>query len=130
MSIEEKAKAYDMALERAKTTLNIWEMSSDAKNYSYAEELKDIFPELKESEDERIRKTIKECLQAIRGTIVGADDRYDKALAWLEKQNHVEWSEEDEKTINDIIYRISLHRYLDMTDVEWLKSIKQRMIRP
>ena len=45
MSIEEKAKAYDEALERAK------KLDEDGCHV-----LRDVFPELADSEDERIRK--------------------------------------------------------------------------
>ena len=52
-TIEEKAKAYDEALERTKE----W---SETKNgyYTPKELCEEIFPELKESEDEKIRKIL------------------------------------------------------------------------
>ena len=49
-TVEEKAKAYDEALERAK------KMTSDLTNLQAIREF--IFPELRESEDERIRKKL------------------------------------------------------------------------
>ena len=48
LSIEEKAKAYDKALERAKELI--------AKGYDVL--MPELFPELKESEDEKTRKEI------------------------------------------------------------------------
>lgn len=47
LSIEEKAKAYDLALERAKDALSDGTISNNTIAY-----LQSIFPELKESEDE------------------------------------------------------------------------------
>ena len=55
MTQEEKAKAYDKALERAK---KLYEQGTITENLSY------IFPELKESEDERIRKWIRKELES------------------------------------------------------------------
>lgn len=76
LSIEEKAKAYDEAIERAKKLQhdNAWVTS--------------IFPELKESEDEKIRKALIELSKEVaqeqfftnRGT------NLQNVLAWLEKQ--------------------------------------------
>ena len=54
MTIEEKAKRYDRTIERAKITLDCCGSTSIAtKNTIY-----DILPELKESEDEKVRKWI------------------------------------------------------------------------
>jgi len=66
------------------------------------EKLQTIFPELKESEDERIRKRIIEWVNEIRKlNPTNADHNGDcsEAIAWLEKQGEqkpAEWSEEDE----------------------------------
>ena len=71
MTEKEKAKAYDEAIERTK------------KLYSngIAEE---IFPELKESEDEKIRKEIISILRNAYWT--SNRNRFNKLVAWLEKQ--------------------------------------------
>ena len=52
MTQEQKARAYDKAIEMAKTYLNTTDSVTDAELVEL------IFPELKESEDERIRKKI------------------------------------------------------------------------
>ena len=65
---KEKAKAYDEAIERA-------------KKLGIAEE---IFPELKESEDEKIRKEIISILRNAYWT--SNRNRFNKLVAWLEKQ--------------------------------------------
>ena len=71
MTEKEKAKAYDEAIERTK------------KLYSngIAEE---IFPELKESEDEKIRKEIISILRNAYWT--SNRSRFNELVAWLEKQ--------------------------------------------
>ena len=64
-----------------------------------------IFPELKESEDERIRKAIIHKLTSSEPLSIDLQT----AISWLEKQYEqkpAEWSEEDEiiiSVINDII---------------------------
>ena len=71
MTEKEKAKAYDEAIGRAK------------KLYSngIAEE---IFPELKESEDEKIRKEI---ISILRNTYWTSNkNRFNELVAWLENQ--------------------------------------------
>ena len=72
LSIEEKAKAYDEAIERAKAYQGL------------RSEMEIIFPELKESEDERIIKSIIELLNEVHFTFKHYD--INKMLSWLEKQ--------------------------------------------
>lgn len=76
MTQEEKAKAYDKALERAR----------EYKKYDYMMinvALDNIFPELKESEDERIRK---ELIKFHKSTIDIDGIKGEQIIAWLEKQ--------------------------------------------
>mgnify|MGYP006873028368 CR=1 FL=1 len=81
-TIEEKAKAYDEAIEKAR---KIQKYSSDLAEKKRMEEL---FPELKESEDERIRKDIMEFIKRNKSPLapVPSDDCLDMWIAWLEKQ--------------------------------------------
>lgn len=78
MATEEKAKAYDEALEKAKELLD-----SPRTCFDIAQ-LKGIFPELAESEDERIRKHLVEIVEIYWGKTNDPDKAKD--LAWLEKQ--------------------------------------------
>ena len=85
MTTEEKAKAYDEALEMAKNVLE-----TDLHE-SGAWAIKKIFPELKESEDERIRKFLVELVSNdkannFRGFYDIRKIDFDNILAWLEKQ--------------------------------------------
>jgi hypothetical protein len=82
MTQEEKAKAYDKALERAKMEMSKDGMKNDVIAIHLAET---IFPELKESEDEKIRKELISWLKSSEGQTLPID-RYNAALAWLEKQ--------------------------------------------
>ena len=86
LSIEEKARAYDEAIRKAKITLDCCDSASIITEHT----IYDIFPELKESEDERIRKGIKSVLEHYKesGEIVFPYPfvSIDEALAWLENQ--------------------------------------------
>ena len=86
MTIEEKAKAYDEALEKAKNALQ-----TDLHE-SGVWAIRRIFPELKESEDERIRKKLIEFLDELWHLGKNTNfDRWGKAdcadwISYLEKQ--------------------------------------------
>jgi len=71
LSIEEKAKRYDEALEKSKI---LYEQGTITESLCY------VFPELKESEDENIRK---ELIKFVKVNIPN-EERY---IAWLEKQS-------------------------------------------
>lgn len=80
MTQEEKARKYDEALERAEV---IYQGSYKPDTAAtIAETLQNVFPELAESEDERIRKRI---IHALHGDVLDMEET-NKALAWLEKQ--------------------------------------------
>ena len=83
LTIEEKAKHYDEALEQAKKELN----TCGSIDCDAARQIFRFFPELKDSEDERIRKNIVDFLSR-----QGASIKYDFAgwIAWLEKQGKQE----------------------------------------
>ena len=76
LSIEEKAKAYDEAYKFAE---NIHKYSS---NPAEIKRMEYLFPELKESEDEKIRK---ELIEMVKLSCTNGDD-VDKKIAWLKKQ--------------------------------------------
>lgn len=76
-------KAYKEALERAREIIKDYEKRGLKEQLFYAkEDLEGIFPELQESEDEKIRKGIIRC---VKGNMPDNDFRK-KYLAWLEKQ--------------------------------------------
>ena len=88
MTQAEKAKAYDEALEKAR------QLCDYPTTKPFISDLQNLFPELKESEDERIRKELIEFVKH-RG---GFKQEY---IAWLEKQAEQKsiWNEEDEHRI-------------------------------
>ena len=84
LSIEEKAKAYDKIVDRAKKELN----ACGSQNCDAARQIFRLFPELAESDDERIRKDI---IQHFAKGIEGSSfdevrEKYKIWIAWLEKQ--------------------------------------------
>ena len=86
MNTEEKAKRYDEALEKARMWKEKSGMPADRQGI-----LDDIFPELRESEDERIRNWIISTLKSLNSTAVQIDGAYEMmlpAIAWLEKQGY------------------------------------------
>lgn len=98
MTIEEKAKAYDKALERAKA-LNADNLLSD-------DAIEEIFPKLKESEDEKIRKEIITYFKlkeeaAQKAEYFQSERGFSRWIAWLEKQKPVDISEIEMKRHNE-----------------------------
>lgn len=98
--------------------------------------LESLFPELAESEDERIEKEIiaflKENLETGRADETWSLSGLKRWIAWLEKQAlKPKWSEEDDSYKLFAISAVKdyydgenpLHKNL----VEWLKSLKERM---
>lgn len=79
MTQEEKAKRYDEAIERARA-LNNGEVVNIKIGTTTCEY---IFPELKESEDERIRK---ELIDFVKSRLAGFPE-CGRFIAWLEKQD-------------------------------------------
>lgn len=81
MTTEEKARAYDEAIERAKEVIRKMNMYDGT---CIKEDIEDIFPQLAESEDERTRKEI---IEFIRSQIEdGNSAGWDRWIAYLEKQ--------------------------------------------
>lgn len=76
-SIEQKAKAYDEAIEKA--TIYHKQGNEDMKLM-----METCFPELKESEDEKIRKQIRAFIKS-RGSKI-TQSKTDAWLAWVDKQ--------------------------------------------
>jgi len=132
-------KVYKEALERAKT------LFENSHGMVLRKWLEGVFPELKENEDERIRKALIEGLESCQSAgnktwsprLVPISD----CIAWLEKQGEqkpAEWSEEDEdfaSSLIDILDEIDMnintkgeHEDHGKT-VDWLKSLKGR-VRP
>lgn len=87
MTQEEKAKAYDEAIKVARSKIK-----NDKNHVLYEEDIIDIFHELKENEDERIRKALITYFKMFPyGSIGDAGTNVNEAIDWLEKQGkHLE----------------------------------------
>ena len=112
-------KKYKEALERAREE---WTNNLDNAYSNYRERLEIIFPELKESEDERIRKWIIDDIRYNMNNEPLNNSEYkkkaEKAIAWLEKQ-----AEQKEYTFK------SLPRLLEMIEpTERAKAYCQKLI--
>ena len=110
-------------------------ISKDGEMYK---ELSEIFPELKESEDERIRKWL---VALIKSNEYGSISKVGempcpklKVLSWLEKQGEqkpAEWSEEDKDFMYDTLGNLAelKDRYGEGYGnigkcIDWLKSLR------
>lgn len=80
LSIQEKAAAYDKVVEKIK-----YVMERGVSPVLNKKDLQDIFPQLKESEDEKIRKALIEYFNAYPKDYYG-ELKTSSILAWLEKQ--------------------------------------------
>lgn len=80
LSIEQKAKAYDEAIKKAKSKIK-----DDKDHVLYEDDIIELFPELAESEDEKFRKEIVSFLNGTRFTEPSTEERV-KWIAWLERQ--------------------------------------------
>ena len=118
MNYEEK---YKEALERA-------------KKYKLKEDLiitQDIFPELAESEDEKIRKEIISIVKSYREScITEGNHRFDDCLVWLEKQCDPQDKGEISDgyhTFNELYYYRMLYNaaFFNMLPKEWVHKSKR-----
>ena len=110
MTIEEKAKAYDIALDKLKRLLGTGSNCS-------REDLEYVFPELKESEDERTWIINYLSNRKLNSSIIAEKENLKKAIAWLEKQ-----VEQNYKIIKGKNYFcVKTHNYAGL---EWIKGTK------
>ena len=114
LSIKEKAELYDKALERAKNTIEVNQAVPNIVDC-----VKSLFPELIESEDEEIRKSITEFFKnySERGTWKAISD-VTKWIDWLERHG-----EQDNNEDVDILHRFSFYSYKDEPNVLYLSGL-------
>ena len=126
---------YESSLERLKGLI---EVTREDKCNIMEEDLIDIFPELKELKDERIRQELIFYLgdmsedTELRNGVTNRD-----VLTWLEKQTEKPtWSEEDEKlyklsveNLTELMHRFG-EEYGKVGDcINWFKSINDRFFQ-
>lgn len=82
LSIEQKAKRYDEALENAR------QLCAYPTSKPFISDLEDLFPELKKSDNESIRKALLEMVNDTKGDDlwINYNVHKEEATAWLEKQ--------------------------------------------
>lgn len=138
-------KRYKEILAKARTFYKKWD-GVDAYNSSLAiSELKEIFPELQDSENEDTRQSLIDYLRERQSCESYGQYvlRYDRWITWLEKQGQGEqriaWSEEDEYLLDETtrhleeLIRIDKAKHCGVDvqyyqrDIDWLKSIKERV---
>ena len=126
-------KAYKEALTKSK---EFYELCKKCGAKDTKEFLEEIFPELKESEDERIKEELIAFIK--KRDRSGCDYDYDKWIAWLEKQGEQKssWSEDDERIVTALMEGFRYHqlfnpRFGEVPNAEiidWIKSLKERLI--
>jgi hypothetical protein len=84
-NIEQKAKAYDEALEKAKKILDSYR-SRDLNDVLFyvKEDMKELFPELKSNENEKIKESIKKVLANTDFKKLGIEYSFYDMVNWLE----------------------------------------------
>lgn len=129
LSVEEKARRYDEAIKR----LEDIETGNCQKTFMFTEGLFDyIFPELRESEDERIRKKL---IVLVKGSLAHTDEEINEMIAYLEKQaQKPAWSKEDKAHIDSLLKRLEgmckpdaafiSTEFAISEDEDWLKSLR------
>lgn len=129
-------KKYKEAFERAKTFYKRWDSIEATNSELVLKEVKEIFPELKESEDEMIRKYTIWHLKHTRTYLDNSiNNHVDKAIAWLEKQGEkkpsVESTEHSYITPNpeffQWIYDRLVHVNNENPNVDYMISLKERI---
>lgn len=120
MKQEEKARAYDEALAKAKEQYNYPCMRSCMGI------LEEIFPELKESEDEKIRKELIRSFKSLNTIKVWNGIERTDIIAWLEKQAEQKsaWSRDDEQYL--LVCKNALAKY--QTTDKWDAGIISRWL--
>lgn len=108
LTIEQKAKAYDEALKVAK------DIRDGKATYisNGTTVIEAIFPELKEDENERIRKKLISYFSDVKGFST-LEYNYgvtnEEVVAWLEKQGNTAYNEELSKLLHKVICKFINH---------------------
>lgn len=116
-------KKYKEALEKAR------QLCAYPTTKPFISDLQDLFPELAESEDERIRKELIEHVKDQQSTFISAPDcrdkyeeeennKYNAWIAWLEKQGSQNNTEDE-----DLLYRFCFYSYKDESNILYLSGL-------
>ena len=123
-------------MEDYKEKLRLAKEALDSGSYD-KETIEYIFPELKESEDERIRRDI---IRYLKKTSPAIGENIEKMFTWLEKQGEQKpaWSGEDSCCYDDICEilinlihssKSNVNKDVVQKDLDWLMSIKESQLK-
>ena len=136
LSTEQKAKAYDEALEKARIWKNKSGMPKDKQGI-----LDDIFPELRENEDEKTKKTLHSISSKMSFHLrdIFTEEEFQCfdawSNAWLENKtkerlNESEWNRDDEQYLLICKNALAKYQVTDKWDANiiynWLKNKLQK----
>ena len=135
LRIEEKAKRYDEVVDEIKKLRDmLLKEGVINKDGIICDNFNRIFPELKESEDEKIRKDLITFLDDVWHLGKDANfGKWDKAdcsdwINWLEKQGGqkpAEWSEEDKVILNNIIRSVHMKSIKPLDEMNAMSKYKK-----
>jgi len=119
----EKEKTYDEAINKLQSLIN--NANKQGHIIIRVEDIENSFPELTESEDERIRKELISFLQLPHPQFVG-ERKQEKWIAWLEKQKLTQNINKEDEEVRQYIVRIMEQRDKNVPMVQkalaWLKK--------
>ena len=115
--------------EKYEDILDLAKKMYDAGTYD-AQTIERLFPELKCTADERIRKALISCVNKIfEEYSVFEHTTKENILAWINKQEHIDWSEYDERNYTDL--RIFIQCFVEDERIinrwlNWLESLRPK----
>ena len=119
LSIEEKAKRYDSAIEKFDVILNLNTVKESGT--IFADDVRKIFPELAELNDEKIRKAL---VKYFTSKITNPDYEiygvpFKEVLAWLEKQS-------SDISLFSSEQRKYMEKYISLDKITLIKLLAER----
>lgn len=127
-TVEQKAKAYDETIGKLQSLIN----SANKQGHIIIriEDIENFFPELKESEDDSIRKNI---IRVLKGEISFTSEKEnEKYIAWLEKQcKKSVWTDNDRimafTLLRDVTQMTHLSNEGKNERLKWLNTLEDRL---
>ena len=117
MTQEEKARAYDKAIERAKSLIGDTIIEESGQHIAEV-----IFPELAESEDERIRESLLEYLHTLPNHYAHSGVCAPEWIDWLEKQGEQTLLNDNNKKYHRVSSTTLKRLYMNEAKYELLKE--------
>lgn len=127
-TVEQKAKAYDEAIGKLQGLIN--NANKQGHIIVFVEDIENSFPELKELEDDSIRKDI---IRVLKGEISFTSEKEnEKYIAWLEKQCKKSiWTDNDRimafTLLRDVTQMTHLSNEGKNERLEWLNTLEDRL---